>query len=164
MGEFESIQKCPRCGNPKAFYLGYTNSYEEVLNCHRCGLFKQYTYNDKYLGLNHEELKNVDLNDDQWWNRVEEIQFIGYVTLTCQDIKYPEIRLMYSQEDIDLFKMFFRKTIIKPGTNIKAGGNYLNQFIEDASIFRVTNLDSMTTKDYLPEDFFEKFPFDEYEG
>jgi hypothetical protein len=38
------------------------------------------------------------------------------------------------------------------------GHNFLCEFLESEIKFRVTDLDTMITTDYLPEDYFKAFP------
>jgi hypothetical protein len=159
MSSVEYTTKCPRCGEPDAYAYSGVRTYEEVLSCHRCGLYKSNILVPEFWDLSVEDHYNVDIKDEKWWIRTDEISQVGGATVNS--MKGKEWSFIFkTQDELESFKLGYQKEIIKPNSRIKVGQNFLYQFVEKEVVFRVTDLDTLTTKDYLPEDYFKAFPLD----
>ena len=158
MSAVDFEMKCPRCSNPRAEAWCSPKTHEELISCPCFGFYKSRCLTKKFWELTDKEQNFVDFNDETWWILKEEIQFVG---ISCGWLKIGKqwYFRFKDQDEIESFKQSFHehKDIII------AGKNYLSEFNEKKGVFLVTNLDSMTTQDYLPEDYFKEFPLDDEE-
>ena len=147
--------KCPHCGSPKGQAESWYKTGEDRVYCHRCGYKISHMLIPEFWELDNKEQTRDKLFDgEKWWKTEEDIPVgmaqVWYVTGGGNNYSF------HSKEEIEAFKEKFQKLFNNPdGCYFRKGANILSEYNEGR--FFITDLDTLTTKEYLAEDYFRDF-------
>ena len=143
--------KCTNCGNPKSQAECWHHTGEYDIYCHRCGYEKSHLLIKEFWKLDNKDQTKDKVLDEKWWESKEN------TPLGCAEIWYKggggNTFSFNSEEEIENFIAVFQKRLKDPDGNIEPGQNTLQEFRDKK--FILTNLDTLTTKEYLAEDYFK---------
>jgi len=143
--------QCPHCGNPKGHAESWPKTGEDMIFCYRCGYAKSHFLIQEFWELPPNEQTSVKLFDgEKWWKTKEDIP-VGFAQVWYLSGGGNNFSL-HSKEQIEGFKAAFQIYFNDPDGYFQVGQNILTEF-RDGKFF-VTQLETMTTKEYLPEDYF----------
>ena len=145
--------ECPHCGNPKGQGESWPHTGEDMIYCHRCGFKKSHMLIPEFWELDKKEQTRDKLFDgEKWWKTEEDIPVgcaqVWYVSGGGTNYSF------HSKEEIERFKAAFNKQFKDPDGFIKIGRNTLQEFRDGK--FIVTDLETLTTKEYNAEDYFRE--------
>ena len=151
MGSLQFDFKCLHCGNPKGQAESWPYTGEDMVYCHRCGYKKSHRLTSEFWELNEKEQTRDKLFDgEKWWKTEEDIP-VGRAQIWYESGGGNEYSL-YSKEEIESFMEKFQIFNHPDGSIFQKRQNILSEY-RDGRFF-ITDLETLTTKEYLAEDYF----------
>ena len=153
-----SSTTCNKYGYEEAFYDLDTGTLESATYCHCCHYQWNIFVKEKYWALKNQ-LETVPYSGK--WYEIEQGTPIGVGQVvfkngngwTCD---------FYNTDEIESYKEEFQKLFKANSEIFELGKNHIREFKEDK--FIITDVESLSVKEYLPEEFFKGFEKDSFDG